>query len=118
MPTEPPLSDTEKRAIMGLANMSRELRTMHQQLVSYKRRKPRAPRARLPRCPKCNAHPTIYVELWHNHTITFGTDASGQPEPDGNMQEGSPYGVEATCTCGHRWRLTRVTQITDLHDLV
>jgi len=64
-------------------------------------------------CPKCKSIPIYYTELWKNSTIEF-TVLESQIEEEGICSPGQPYGVEAQCDCGHRWKLKKITQITDL----
>lgn len=65
------------------------------------------------KCPKCKSPPIFFTEVWKNSTIQFEV-TDGKIEEVGYKEPGEPYCVEATCSCGHRWRLRGVTQITDL----
>lgn len=66
------------------------------------------------RCPKCSGKISAYTEVWSS-SIEFCVDNMGLPEIDGTLLPGSPEYVIATCgICGHKWRLKRVSQITDL----
>lgn len=67
-------------------------------------------------CPKCKKRDVyLLTELWKGHTIEFIVDRHGEVNQNDCVQkEGDPYGVEASCRCGHVWRLKKVDQITDI----
>jgi len=80
-------------------------------------RVPRATRTLVPcrkiRCPKCKSAPFELLELWSFHNISFEYDGETY-DKEGSLQVGDPYGVQASCDCGHVWRLRGVYQITCL----
>lgn len=67
------------------------------------------------RCGKCGGLPVRYIEVWHNHVIFFEANG-GVPEDEGYLEMGDPHHVEAECSCGHRWRLRKVFQITQVRE--
>lgn len=71
-----------------------------------------ADRKTLPRCPECRSHPSEYIE-----TVSLGWsfEVEGAVVTDHGATEGI-HGppVTAVCSCGHRWTLRGVHQITDL----
>ena len=62
-----------------------------------------------PRCPKCKSQKVEIVELWINHSISWGP---GDYENEGNLEQGEPGHVEGKCqNCKHTWRFRGITQI-------
>ena len=65
------------------------------------------------RCPKCKQAPVYYTELWKDTVIEFDI-VDGEISEQGICNPGQPYGVEALCRCGHKWKLKGVSQIGDI----
>lgn len=65
-------------------------------------------------CGKCGNNPMWYIEVWSGFTISFSIDNDGYVMNDGEQAVGNPTHVEAVCLCGHRWRLKKINQITEL----
>jgi hypothetical protein len=110
-PVDQGITDNEREALISLGKLRKQLKAM-----VGPRRNRRGSRKRLPRCPDCNRHPCEYLEVWAGHTISFLANG-GVPDHEGNMEDGSPTHVQASCVCGKKWRLKGVLQITDLEGL-
>ena len=52
--------------------------------------------------------------MWECHSLEFIQDQGVIEDPEGDLEMGNPYAVEAYCKCGHRWRLRGVNQIWDI----
>ena len=111
-----PPTEEEKKSILGLIELRKELAELRQILGPTKVRVRRARGPRKPgcRCPKCRSRPFQYIELWKDHSIEFQADENGNPEAEGNLRTGDPYKVVAECSCGHIWTLKNITQISDI----
>lgn len=66
-------------------------------------------------CPCCRSKPTRFLEQWNccRGEIPFNlvhgvlvAEVHDPPEPD-------PAGVIAECSCGHKWKLRGIRQITN-----
>jgi hypothetical protein len=68
----------------------------------------------IPTCPKCRKKPIAYKEFWING-MEYDSN-NGVPSEVGYLFSGYPIYVQATCECGHIWRLKKVIQITDIKE--
>lgn len=67
------------------------------------------------RCGKCGRPPAKYVE-YGEISHTRWADEAGKPEAEGTNSEGYSTRVEASCTCGHSWRLRGITHMGQVEE--
>lgn len=65
------------------------------------------------KCPKCRQPPAEYIEHVHVST-TFDAGPEWRSDEGHHSMGGDAFAVDAVCSCGHRWRLRGIVQITNL----
>lgn len=66
------------------------------------------------KCPKCKSINLELIEIWSAHTITWQQVEGKLNLKEGNLEAGDPYKVEASCMCGHKWKIRKALQISDI----
>ncbi len=66
------------------------------------------------KCPKCKSDSLILIELWKGHSISWDQVGGWFIKPEGILEPGDPYSVEAKCICGHMWKIRGVSQIDQI----
>jgi hypothetical protein len=66
-------------------------------------------------CPRCKNSKTLtLVEAWKDHTISWQVEGGKFDRNDGALEMGDPFMVQATCPCGHTWKVRKALQIDDV----